>query len=61
MAVYAAMVDRMDRNIGRVLEKVRALGKEDNTLVLFLLLLSHCHGNRCPHVPLGLTSSSYGH
>ena len=36
MAVYAAMVDRMDQNIGRVLEKIRELGKERNTLVLFL-------------------------
>jgi arylsulfatase len=36
MEVYAAMVDRMDREIGRVLD---ALGKEgiaDNTLIIFL-------------------------
>ncbi|NLP12807.1 arylsulfatase [bacterium] len=36
MAVYAAMIDRMDQNIGRVLQKIRQLGKEENTLVLFL-------------------------
>ena len=36
MAVYAAMVDRMDQGIGRVLDKIRALGKEQDTLVLFL-------------------------
>ena len=36
MAVYAAMIDRMDQNIGRLVEKVRALGKLDNTLFLFL-------------------------
>lgn len=36
MAVYAAMVDRMDQAIGRVLAQVKALGQEDNTLVLFL-------------------------
>lgn len=36
MAVYAAMVDRLDQNIGRVLRTVRELGKEDNTLVIFL-------------------------
>ena len=36
MAVYAAMVDRMDQNIGRLMEAVRSLGKERNTLVLFL-------------------------
>ncbi|MGC9342571.1 MAG: sulfatase-like hydrolase/transferase, partial [Bacteroidales bacterium] len=31
MAVYAAMIDRMDQNIGMVLDKVRELGEEDNT------------------------------
>ena len=36
MAVYAAMVDRMDWGIGKVLDKIRKLGKQDNTLVLFL-------------------------
>jgi len=36
MAVYAAMVDRMDQNIGRIMAKIRQLGKVDNTLVLFL-------------------------
>jgi len=36
MAVYAAMVDRMDRNIGRILDKLKELGEEDNTLVMFL-------------------------
>jgi arylsulfatase A-like enzyme len=36
MAVHAAMVDRMDREIGRVLDQVKAMGALDNTLVLFL-------------------------
>jgi arylsulfatase len=36
MAVYSAQIDRMDQGIGRVLAKVRAMGEEDNTLVLFL-------------------------
>ena len=36
MAVYAAMIDRMDQGIGRIMAKVRELGIEDNTLVLFL-------------------------
>ena len=36
MAVYAAQVDRMDQAIGRVLAKVRELGQEENTLVIFL-------------------------
>ncbi len=36
MAIFAAMVDRMDRAIGRVLAQVKALGQESNTLVMFL-------------------------
>jgi arylsulfatase len=36
MAIYAAMVDRMDQNIGRVLADLRARGELDNTLVMFL-------------------------
>ena len=36
MAVHAAMVDRMDREIGRLLDELRASGALDNTLVLFL-------------------------
>lgn len=36
MAVYAAMIDRMDQNIGRVLNKLESNGALDNTLILFL-------------------------
>lgn len=36
MAIHAAMVDRMDREIGRVLDQVRAMGAFENTLVIFL-------------------------
>lgn len=36
MAVHAAMVDRMDREIGRVLAQIRSMGAEENTLVIFL-------------------------
>ena len=36
MAVYAAMVDRMDQNIGRIIERLEDLDKLDNTLILFL-------------------------
>ena len=35
MAVYAAMIDRMDRNIGKVLKKLEQIGELDNTLILF--------------------------
>ena len=36
MAVYAAMVENMDRQIGRVLQYLQARGELDNTFVLFL-------------------------
>ncbi len=36
MAVYAAQVHRMDYQIGRVIETLRASGKLDNTIVIFL-------------------------
>ena len=36
MAVYAAMVDRMDQGIGRVITQLRAMDALDNTLVVFL-------------------------
>jgi arylsulfatase len=36
MAVYAAMVDRMDQNVGRVVDDLRKNGQLDNTLILFL-------------------------
>lgn len=35
MTVYSAMIDRMDQNIGKVLRKVRSLGKSQETLILF--------------------------
>jgi arylsulfatase A-like enzyme len=36
MATYAAMVERMDRDIGHVLQTLKELGIEDNTVVMFL-------------------------
>ncbi|MFA6544758.1 MAG: arylsulfatase [Limisphaerales bacterium] len=36
MAIHAAMIDRMDREIGRVLDQVRAMGAWDNTIIFFL-------------------------
>jgi arylsulfatase len=36
MAIHAAMVDRMDREIGRVLAQLRAMDAFENTLILFL-------------------------
>ena len=36
MEIYAAQVTRMDRNIGRVLAQLDAMGAADNTIVIFL-------------------------
>jgi arylsulfatase len=36
MEVYAAMVDRMDQNVGKVLAKLKELHKDDNTLIVFI-------------------------
>ena len=36
MATHAAMVDRVDQNIGRILERLEDIDKLDNTLILFL-------------------------
>lgn len=35
MAIHAAMVDRMDREIGRLIEQLKAMGEDDNTLIFF--------------------------
>ncbi len=36
MAAYAGQIDCMDRNIGRVVQRLRELGQLDNTLILFV-------------------------
>lgn len=36
MAVHAAMIDRMDQGIGRMIQALRETGQLDNTLILFL-------------------------
>lgn len=36
MAVYAAMIDRVDQSIGRVRQTLRRLGQDQDTLILFL-------------------------
>lgn len=35
MAVHAAMIDRMDREIGRVIAQLKTMGAYDDTLILF--------------------------
>ena len=36
MEVYAAMIDRLDQNIGRVIAKLVETGRVDNVLVMFV-------------------------
>lgn len=36
MAVHAAMVDRLDHGVGRIINALKANGKLDNTIILFL-------------------------
>jgi len=36
MATYAAMVERMDRGIGRIVAKLKEVGADQNTLVVFM-------------------------
>jgi arylsulfatase A-like enzyme len=59
MAVYAAMVDRMDQNIGRVLKKLKELDVEGNTLVMFLSDNGGCpyERNKTKDIPPGPAES----
>ena len=61
MAVYAAMVDRMDQNISRILDTIREQGEEENTLVLFLADNGGCAElvHLTPDVPPGRNAGSY--
>ena len=36
MAIHAAMVDRMDQEIGRVLDQLREMNSFDNTVIMFV-------------------------
>lgn len=56
MATYAAMIERMDRGVGRVLRTLRDIGAESNTLVLFLSDNGACaeHKDREPNTTVEL-------
>jgi arylsulfatase len=56
MAVYAAQIDRMDQGIGRILAKLKAVGAEQNTLVMFLADNGGCHETG----PLGFDKRNNG-
>lgn len=36
MQVYAGMIDRLDQNIGRLIEQIKAMGEWENTLFMFV-------------------------
>jgi len=59
MAVYAAMIDRMDQNIGRILSRIHEMGEEDNTLIIFLSDNGGCAGeaNFTPDISPGPVES----
>ncbi len=69
MAIYAAQVNCMDRGIGKILVRLKALGKEENTLVMFLsdnggcneVMISDFDKEKNPLPPGGVDSyTSYG-
>jgi arylsulfatase len=66
MAVYAAQIDRMDQNIGRLIAKLKETGQYENTLILFMADNGGCaevvERSEDPSAPLGSKGSflSYG-
>jgi arylsulfatase len=64
MQVYAAMVDRLDQNVGRLLETLETEGLIDNTIVFFLSDNGGCPNglDRTPEVEVGSPQSfvAYG-
>ncbi len=59
MAVYAAMVDRLDQNVGRLIEYLKATDQFDNTLIVFFSDNGACPYQRLktPGVPPGAADS----
>lgn len=56
MAVYAAMIEQMDRGVGAIMDAVKARSDHDNTVVLFL---SDNGGCAEEILPTGNTASDY--
>lgn len=65
MQVYAAQVDRLDQNIGRLLQVLDERQLADNTVVMFLSDNGGCSTgfNKTPHAEIGQRDSNaaYGH
>ena len=67
MEIYAAMIDRVDQNVGRLIQCLKEQGKLDNTLILFMADNGGCAENpkdpdADPNAPMGSAESflSYG-
>ncbi len=60
MATYAAMVDCMDQNIGRLMQSLKETGLYENTLILFLSDNGACPANfnKTPEVEIGTRNSN---
>ncbi|MEP2777205.1 MAG: arylsulfatase [Luteolibacter sp.] len=59
MAVYAAMIDRLDQGIGKVMAKLEEIGKDENTMVIFMSDNGACSEppNSTPDMPPGPVES----
>lgn len=65
MEVFAAMVDRLDQTVGKLLQKLKDNGQLDNTLIVFLSdngapaedLVRWFHGARLNNGPVGTVGS----
>lgn len=53
MEIYAAMLDRVDQNINRIVTKLEKQGKLDNTLILFA-----SDNGACPNIPTAKYNST---
>ena len=67
MEIYAAMVDRVDQNVGRLVQRLKEQGKLDNTLIMFMADNGGCAENpkkedADPNASMGSAESflSYG-
>jgi len=57
MALYTAMIDKVDQNVGRVLDRLRETGRLDNTLVFIL----SDNGSSAEGGVYGSAFGQYGH
>ncbi|MFC5051846.1 arylsulfatase [Rubritalea spongiae] len=55
MAVYAAMIDRMDQGIGKIINKLKETGQYENTMIIFMSDNGACAEppNTDPNIPPG--------